>query len=202
MLGAIVQSRRAEGSHLPTQLAVWRRAFRSCARREQVNIKVAKINTMKHIKLLVLAAIAALAIEPTTVWGGALSDRREAVISESSQPRVVGGTERFAVALPYEKTFEAVVTALKTSDNEVSDANKDAGLIATAIAVTGGWRQTGTRTVVSVIRDTDGSSIVKVVVTEQKRFKALQTEPWSDPKANPVKTSTAAAALKQALGGK
>jgi hypothetical protein len=104
--------------------------------------------------------------------------------------------------MPYNEAFDAIVGALKRADNEVTLADRDAGLIATEIVIAGGWKQAGTRTVVSLIKDSDNQTIVKIVVTIQKRYKALQTEPWSDPKADTAKTGPAAAALKAALGVK
>jgi hypothetical protein len=123
-------------------------------------------------------------------------------VADSAKPIAVKGGEKFMVPLSYGAAFDAVVNALKKADNEVVLADRDAGLIATEIEITGGWHQTGTRQVVSLIKDKDTQTIVKVVVTVQKRYKALQVEPWSDPKADTTKTGPATAALKTALGVK
>ena len=94
-----------------------------------------------------------------------------------------------------------MVTVLKKADANIALADKDTGVIATEIVITGGWKQTGTRTVVSLIRDTPTQTIVKVCVTTQKRYKAIQTEPWSDPVLDKAQTGPAAAAIKTAVGG-
>jgi len=52
------------------------------------------------------------------------------------------------------------------------------------VAITGGWHQTGRRTVIGVIKDTANSTCARVAVTVQTRYKALQTEPWSDPRVD------------------
>lgn len=46
--------------------------------------------------------------------------------------------------MAYNETFDAVVNALKKTDNNVMLADRDAGLMATEIEITGSWKQTGT----------------------------------------------------------
>ena len=65
--------------------------------------------------------------------------------------------------------------------------------------VTGGYSQTGTRVYVTLIKDTEKTTTVKVAVAEQKRKKLLQTEPWGDPKVNSEKSSKLADDIKAAL---
>ena len=54
----------------------------------------------------------------------------------------------------------------------------------------------------SLIKESDTETTVKVVATVQKRYKALQVEPWSDPVLDKEKTSSAASDLKAAITGK
>jgi hypothetical protein len=155
---------------------------------------------MKNLAFSLLAVLAALSLFP--LLARADSARKAQEIADSGKPVAVKGGERFAVPMDYNGTFDAVVNALKKADNEIAVADRDAGLIATEIEIVGGWKQTGTRTVVSLIKESDKETTVKVVVTVQKRYKALQVEPWSDPKADTAKTGPAAGALKTALGAK
>ena len=67
------------------------------------------------------------------------------------------------------------------------------------MTITGGYSQTGTRVQVTLIKDTDTATTVKVAVTEQKWKKLLQTEPWSDPKVNDKESAKTADQIKAAL---
>jgi hypothetical protein len=61
-------------------------------------------------------------------------------------------------------------------------------------------RQTETRVIVICIKDSDSQTAVRAVVTEQKRTKLLQTEPWGDAKANEAEPAKIADQIKTALG--
>jgi hypothetical protein len=65
--------------------------------------------------------------------------------------------------------------------------------------ITGGYSQTGTRTIVNFIKDSDTQTTVRVAVTKQKRKKLLQTESWSDPKVDDAASQKAAAEVKAML---
>ena len=154
---------------------------------------------MKKRLLLSLVGLAAFSLTPSMF---ALShEAREQAIADSGKPVAVSGGVKFKVPLAYDEVFVAVVTVLKKADANIALADKDTGVIATEIVITGGWKQTGTRTVVSLIRDTPTQTIVKVCVTTQKRYKAIQTEPWSDPVLDKAQTGPAAAAIKTVVGG-
>ncbi len=151
---------------------------------------------MKKLIPLVIASLVAISVTPRI---NASSERKAQEIAASGKPVAVKGGLKFDLATDYDAAFDAVVKALKLADSDVVVADREAGLIATEIEITGGWKQTGTRTVVSLIKDNPSHTIVKVAVTEQKRYKALQTEPWSDPKLDAEKTAVAGAALKKAM---
>jgi hypothetical protein len=148
------------------------------------------------IHLHVLAAAIFVAAAPASA---SRSERKAQALTDSAKPIMVRGGEKLNVPLGYDATFEAVVQALKKADFPVALADRDAGLIATEIEITGSWRQTGSRTVVSLMKETDRMTIVTVAVTQQSRFKALQVEPWSEPKLNAPKTAEAAATIKAHL---
>src|ERR1035438_5927812 len=59
--------------------------------------------------------------------------------------------------------------------------------------------QTGTRVQITCIKDNDAQTSIRVAVTQQKRKKLLQTEPWSDPKVNDEASSKTANDLKAAI---
>jgi hypothetical protein len=151
-------------------------------------------------RLLLLAASFALAF--SSAHAGPFADRKAQAITDSGKPVAVKGGVLFAVPSAYDATFDAVVRALKKDDESIALADRETGVIATEIEITGGWKQTGTRTVVSLIKESATETTVKVVVTVQKRYKALQTEPWSDPELEKTKTPDAAVKLKAALAAK
>ncbi len=130
------------------------------------------------------------------------SERKAEAVAESGKPVAVKGGISFPVNQAYDATFEAVVKTLQKADEAVAVADRETGMIATEITITGGWRQTGTRTVVTLIKDSEKVTIVKVAVTTQKRYKALQTEPWDDPVLSKEKTPVAAEALRKSLENK
>jgi hypothetical protein len=92
-----------------------------------------------------------------------------------------------------------LVTYLKKTGYSLDTASRDSGEVATSLEITGGWRQTGRRTVISVIKDTAGSTSLRVAITEQKRYKGLQTEPWSDPKVDDKASKEAAQKIQTEL---
>jgi hypothetical protein len=49
------------------------------------------------------------------------------------------------------------------------------------------------------IKDSDTVTTVRIVVTDQKRKKLLQTEPWGDPKVNDSESQRIAGEVKAAL---
>ena len=63
----------------------------------------------------------------------------------------------------------------------------------------GGWKQTGTRVVLTLIKEKENATTIKAIITEQKRFKALQVEPWSDPVLEPKATAALRAELIKVL---
>ena len=126
-------------------------------------------------------------------------ERHMAQVEESAKPTSVAGGVSFQDAASYNKTFDDVVTFLKKQGYTIDSASKDAGTIFTSISIKGHWRQTGTRVNVSLIRESENVTSVRVAVTEQKRYKALQTEPWGSPKVNKTKSSALSDKMKSAL---
>jgi hypothetical protein len=94
--------------------------------------------------------------------------------------------------------YQAVLNQLKKDGAEVESASKDAG-IKTAVQVTGKYRQTGSYFELTFISDSDSQTTVRVAAYEEKRYKALNTEPWSTPKVNIERSEAEAAKLKGEL---
>jgi len=126
-------------------------------------------------------------------------ERKQAAIEESAKPKAVAGGITFQRTAPYDKTFEDVVNFLKKQGYEIDSADKDTGNIFTTMLITGKWKQTGTRVSVTLIKDSDAATSLRVAVTEQKRYKAAQTEPWGEPKVNNDKTSEIANLIKSGV---
>jgi hypothetical protein len=126
-------------------------------------------------------------------------ERKEQQLADSAAPKNVAGGVTFQSPTSMEKTFEVIANDLKRQGHAIDRADKDAGQIVTAMEITGGYTQTGTRILVTLIKDSDTQTSVRVVVAKQKRKKLLQTEPWGDPKSDDKESQTVAEALKAAL---
>ena len=142
-------------------------------------------------------AVLVLAVSTPSTLTAQAHDRREAAIAESGTVHAVSGGTTIQIPGPYDKVFDGLVTYLKKTGYAIDSASRDSGEMATSLEITGGWRETGRRTVISVIKDTADSTSLRVAITEQKRYKGLATEPWSDPKVDD-KASKAAAQKIQA----
>lgn len=125
--------------------------------------------------------------------------RKEAAIEESGKARGVTGGVKVSIAKAYDDVYQRTLNYLKKSDYAIESADKETGQIVTEMTITGGYSQTGRRVYAIFIKDTDSSTIVRVAVTDQKRKKLLQTEPWSDPKVNEKETERIAELLKSEL---
>lgn len=148
--------------------------------------------------VFVVAVTASFVMGGNPLSGGqGRAERKQAQAEESAKPKAVSGGVTFQRNAPYDKTFEDVLNFLKKQGYGIDSASKDAGTIFTEISIKGGWKQTGTRVNVTLIKDSDTATSVRVAVTEQKRYKAAQTEPWGDPKVNDEKSSQIADSLNQ-----
>jgi len=128
---------------------------------------------------------------------GQRHERDAQKVAESSQVQSVSGGTTFEVVASYDAVFDAVVNNLKRSGLTLDSVSRDAGQIATAMEVAGGWKQTGKRTIISIVKDSAEKTSVRVAISVQKRYKGLQTEPWGDAKVDD-KASAAYAAKVQA----
>ena len=126
-------------------------------------------------------------------------EKKEAKLEESGKAQAVSGGAKTQLAKPFAEVYEKTLNYLKKADYTIDSADKEAGQIVTAIVVTGGYRQTGTRVYVVFIKDSDSATTIRVAVTEQKRYKALQTEPWGDPKVNDKESQRISNEIKAAM---
>jgi hypothetical protein len=155
----------------------------------------------KMIRKAVLAAVwatALLGMAGTCAYGQRHA-KKDAAIDESAQPKNVKGGTTFQAAVPYDRAYDAVLNHLKRQGYAIESAGKDTGQIITAMDIKGGYSQTGTRVQVTCIKDSDTQTSIRVAVTEQKRKKLLQTEPWGDPKVNAQSSATVADEIKSAI---
>ena len=143
--------------------------------------------------------IAALALTIPLTLHAQRHERKEAAIAESGAVHSVSGGTTIQIPGAYDKVFDGLVTYLKKSGSSLDLASRDSGEIATAMEIAGGWKQTGRRTVISVIKDTATSTSIRIAVTVQSRYKALQTEPWSDPKLDNKASDAAAQKIQTEL---
>jgi hypothetical protein len=126
-------------------------------------------------------------------------EKKEANLDQSGKPQAVSGGVKTQVSKPLADIYEKALNYLKKADYMIDSADKEAGQIVTSIVVTGGYHQTGTRIYVILIKDSELETTVRVAVTEQKRYKALQTEPWGDPKVNDKESQRISNELKATI---
>jgi hypothetical protein len=124
--------------------------------------------------------------------------RKASELAESEKSLASGGAT-FNRDRSVDQTFEDLLNWLKQEGYSLTSASKESGQIVTEIRVSGGYRQTGTRMVLTVFKDVTGQTTVRAAVTEQKRFKAIQTEPWGEPKTNLEKSQALVERLKVGL---
>ena len=141
-----------------------------------------------------MIVVTLIALQPT-VWAESRSERKARLREESERPKQVSGGELFTIQKQYDDVYDVALTYLKKLGHTIDSASKETGQLMTVIAVTGGWKQTGTRIIITVIKEKAEVTSVRAVVTTQKRYKALQVEPWSDPVLEPK----ASAALREDL---
>ncbi|MGO9239700.1 MAG: hypothetical protein ACLQBJ_02730 [Bryobacteraceae bacterium] len=151
-------------------------------------------------RVLVLASVAILVAGCAHPLRG--QGRHDRKVAESDRPKNVAGGVTFQVNDAYDNSYDIALNYLKRGGHTIDSADKDVGQIITAIEITGGYSQTGTRIQVTLIKDSDTQTSVRVAVTKQKRKKALQAEPWSDPKVDDAESTTVADALKMAIQSK
>ncbi len=156
---------------------------------------------IKRIELMIPTAVCAAVLigAASTCAYAQRHARKEANIAESAEPRNVKGGTTFQAAAPYDKAYDAVLNYLKRQGYTIDSAGKDTGQIITAMDTSGRYTQTGTRVEVTCIKDSDTQTSVRVAVTEQKRKKLLQTEPWGDPKVDAEASAKIAGEIKTAL---
>ncbi len=159
-----------------------------------------KMNPKTHIcVMLITGSLLVVPCFQSPSSGQGRHEKRERKLEESAKPKSVSGGVTFQTNMSYDKAYDAVLSYLKRQDYTIDSAGKETGQIVTAIAITGGYSQTGTRVYATLIKDSETSTTIKVIVSEQKRKKLLQTEPWGDPKVNAEKTSKLADDIKAAL---
>lgn len=120
-------------------------------------------------------------------------------VAESGQVQSVSGGATFQLSGSYDTVFDTLVNYLKRNGLTLDSASRDAGQIATAMEITGGWKQTGKRTVISILKDSANQTSVRVAITVQKRYKGLQTEPWGDAKVDDKASAAYAAKVQSDL---
>lgn len=118
--------------------------------------------------------------------------------NNSSQPDTAGSAT-FTDSSGVDKVFSVVLDYLKKKGYTIDSADKNIGQISTAMDIKGGFTQTGTTVQVTLIKDSDTQTTVRVVVKTQRRVKGAQEHPWRDIKIDPKESSRIAEELKTAL---
>jgi len=153
------------------------------------------MTTSKRLCMLILAVVSVCTIP-------SLAQRHERKAEEhadSEKIQNVSGGVTFQQASAIDKTYDDLLNFVKREGMTIDSATKETGQIVTNIEVAGKYHQIGTRVYLTVIKDSETQTSVRVAVSEQKRYKALQTEPWSSPKVNAEKSSELSEKIKVAI---
>ena len=126
-------------------------------------------------------------------------ERKAEEQADSEKIQNVSGGVTFQQASAMDKTYDDLLNYVKREGLTIGSASKETGQIVTAIDVAGKYHQIGTRVYLTVIKSSETETSVRVAVSEQKRYKALQTEPWSSPKVNAEKSSELSEKIKAAI---
>lgn len=163
-----------------------------------------KLTTYSHMKttkfILCTATILAIAAVSSSFAGDFHDklEKRKAEAAKQVPPPSVA--QSFLAPMTYDKVYDETLTFLKKNDYVIESANKETGQITTVITQeTTSWKQTGSRVTVTLIKEGDKSTAIKLVVSDHTRYKALVTEPWGNPKVNAEKTSVVIAKIKPIL---
>ncbi|MBK9990660.1 MAG: hypothetical protein IPP19_08015 [Verrucomicrobia bacterium] len=140
-----------------------------------------------------LLIITALVLFLPSILAENRSERKARIRAESEKPKHVSGGELFTVQQKHDVVYETVLTYLEKQGQTIEAASKETGQITTVISVSGGWKQTGTRYVIVVIKEDGEATSVRAVV------KALQVEPWSDPVLEPKASAVLREDLEKTL---
>ena len=111
----------------------------------------------------------------------------EARKKESEKPKAITGAVELQVTKSFDQAFEKTVNWVNKNDFQIDPENtrKEIGQITTTIVqVDGGYSQAGTRLRVTVIKEDDNNTTLKVLVEKLSRKKLFGAEPWSNPKVD------------------
>ncbi len=144
---------------------------------------------------------AAAPIAPTAISPSAIKSQAASQNSNSRNPQANTQAESVGANITsrssngvtitingsYDRTFETALNFLKRQGNTIESASREAGQIITQMTNSGGYHQTGRHIQITFIKEgesTSSSFTMRVAVLEQKRYKALRTEAWSDARLN------------------
>jgi hypothetical protein len=106
--------------------------------------------------------------------------------------------ESLKVTIAYERVYDASLNVLKRLDQTIESASKETGQIVTAMVWGGGnflGIQTGKQVKITVFKDSDTESTIRVVATTTKRHKTVYDPAQYDAK----ETARIAAEIRSAL---
>ncbi|HLN80597.1 MAG TPA: hypothetical protein VK392_05345 [Thermoanaerobaculia bacterium] len=114
-------------------------------------------------------------------------------------PKVSGG-ESFQIEVPYDKAYDTCLNVLKRLDKTIESASKETGQILTMMDIgEGGFVQTGKQIKITVIKDTDTQSTIRVLATVQKRVSGRTVHPWREAKVDEKETASIASEVRSTL---
>lgn len=148
-----------------------------------------------------MIVISLLIFQPA-IWAESRSERKARERAESEKLSQVSGAEFFTILKKYDIVYDDALTYLKKQGQTIDSASRETGQIVTALTIKGGWKQSGTRTILTIIKEKNDTCSVRATITEQKRYKGIQVEAWDEPVLEPKATAVLREELIKALDPK
>lgn len=148
--------------------------------------------------IVLLAGQLSLALAICSVMQPLYGGEQSGKVVDATQPDVTGSAT-FTDSAGVEKVFAVVLEYLKKQGYTIDSADKNVGQIVTAMDIKGGFTQTGTTVQVTLVRDNDTQTSVRVTVKTQRRVNGHREHPWRDIKIDPKESSRIAEELKATL---
>jgi hypothetical protein len=168
---------------------------------------IARLRMIRKALTVGVFALASALVGTVSLRAQGLHDKIAARKAEAERPKGVKDAVEIKVSKSYQETYDDVLNWIKRSDDFAADfanSNKDNGIVTSTIETidTGalGWKKTGRRLTVELIKESDTETTLKVAVVNLQRIGA---DSWSnkpqDIKLNVAQTQAVVERMKASL---
>jgi hypothetical protein len=122
--------------------------------------------------------------------------QKHAALTEAPKEKDVPGSVTFQTATPYDRAYEVALDAVKRAGYTIESASRESGQIKTELAIEHGGVDIGRAVVVTVIKETDAVTTIRVAAYKQGRKIGGQ---WQQRVGTKDKAQTLADSIQSAL---